>query len=161
MIKFADPNIADLVSALSEAIVASRKIVPSEMHARIKTMYNWMNVCERTEVVYDKIAKSAVPTLGTRFLRYMTVGVWSGVATCFIVAAMHIMWLICCAIWPADDIDVCPDFPRLHQSRRRKRLSRDRPDEMKEYLDAEPIDMESEDDYLTATGDAEEEVGID
>ena len=36
MIKFAEPNITDLVDALSEAISISRRIVPTEVHERVK-----------------------------------------------------------------------------------------------------------------------------
>ena len=70
MIKFAESTtVEDLFSAIAEAVVVSRRIVPSEVHARIKTMYSWLNVCQRTEIVYNAMMQTGRPTLGTRFLR--------------------------------------------------------------------------------------------
>ena len=70
MIKFAaSTTVDDLFMALSEAVVVSRRTVPSETHARIKTMYSWDNVCQRTEKVYYKMLSSGCPSLGCRFLR--------------------------------------------------------------------------------------------
>lgn len=49
MIKFAEPTVNDLVEAIVEALPISRRIVPSEMHDRMKTMYTWLDVSKRTE----------------------------------------------------------------------------------------------------------------
>lgn len=88
-----------------------RRIVPNEMHERVKTMYNWRNVAKRTEVVYRKVAAMRIPSLGSRLVRYSTVGPWAGPAVCFLVALLHIMWRICERIWPAHAIEKCPDLP--------------------------------------------------
>eukprot|EP01041_Mallomonas_annulata_P007067 gene7067-14379_t len=56
------------------------------------------------------------PSLGTRFLRYLSVGPWAGPAACFIVACLHILWRICDYIWPAKDIEICPDFGMISTS---------------------------------------------
>lgn len=70
MIKFASSTtVDDLFLAISEAVVVSRRTVPNETHARIKTMYSWLNVCQRTELVYYGMMQTGRPTLGTRFLR--------------------------------------------------------------------------------------------
>ena len=70
MIKFADSTtVDDLFKAISEAVVVSRRTVPSETHARIKTMYSWLNVCKRTEIVYHSMFLLGKPSLATRFLR--------------------------------------------------------------------------------------------
>jgi hypothetical protein len=39
MIKFSEPNVNDLVHAIIEAVSISRRIVPNEMHDRIKGIY--------------------------------------------------------------------------------------------------------------------------
>jgi phosphatidylinositol glycan class A protein len=69
MIKFSEPNAGDLVDALSEAISVSRRIVPSDMHKLVSSMYSWLDVCDRTEIVYDRIMMMKIPSLGTRLLR--------------------------------------------------------------------------------------------
>jgi len=53
MIKFAEPTVSDLVEAIVEALPISRRIVPSEMHDRMKNMYTWLDVSKRTESMYQ------------------------------------------------------------------------------------------------------------
>jgi phosphatidylinositol N-acetylglucosaminyltransferase subunit A len=69
MIKFAEPNVRDLVVALSEAISASRSVTPKALHQRIVVMYSWMDVSERIERIYDEMAIGTFPSLASRFLR--------------------------------------------------------------------------------------------
>jgi phosphatidylinositol glycan class A protein len=70
MIKFADSTtVDDLFSAISEAVVVSRRMVPNETHARIKSMYSWSNVCDRTEIIYYSMMQNSRPSIGTRLLR--------------------------------------------------------------------------------------------
>ena len=51
-----------------------------------------------------------LPSLSTRFLRYMSCGPWAGVAACFIMACLHLLWLLCEYIWAADSIEEAPDL---------------------------------------------------
>jgi phosphatidylinositol N-acetylglucosaminyltransferase subunit A len=110
MINFAEPTIPHLVSALAEAISQSKRVVPADMHHRVVDMYNWMTVCERTEVVYDSMSKGNLPTLGTRFLRYLTLGPCSGVVACFIAALLIFLKRFWELIHPSHLIELCPDF---------------------------------------------------
>ena len=111
MIKFAEPTVTDLVDALSEAVSISRRIVPYEMHERVKTMYNWVDVSRRTEAVYDEITLAAVPSLAERFMKYYTVGFISGICACFLVAMLHLYLKVCEYLWPSEDIERCLDLP--------------------------------------------------
>eukprot|EP01038_Epipyxis_sp_PR26KG_P005548 gene5548-7667_t len=110
MIKFAEPTIEAISEALIEAISISRRINPNEFHERIKTMYNWLDVAKRTEIVYDNIHQTPVPSLALRLLRYSTIGPFSGFAVCVLVSLLHIYWIICVYIWPENMIEVCPDI---------------------------------------------------
>lgn len=110
MINFSEPTIPNLVAALTEAISQSKRVVPSDMHHRVVEMYNWMTVCERTEVVYDSMSKSSVPTLGTRFLRYLSLGPWSGIAACWVVALLVCLKRFWEFIHPSHLVEICPDF---------------------------------------------------
>ncbi len=69
-IKFAEPNVLDIVDALSEGIVASRRIIQLDLHRYVSRVYSWVDVCLRTEVVYRNILRKKVPSRGSRFLRY-------------------------------------------------------------------------------------------
>lgn len=111
MITFAEPRVQDLAMAIVEAESICRRVIPDEFHNRVREMYSWLDVVERTEVVYDAISsRTTAPTLGTRFLRYASVGPWSGMAACLIAAALHLLWRVCEFLWPAVTIEVCPDI---------------------------------------------------
>lgn len=110
MIKFSEPCVNDLVEALTEAISISRRIVPNEFHDRVRHMYNWLNVAERTEHVYNSIKTNRKLSLVHRLRRYITAGLFAGIASCVIVTLLHFMWLFCEFMWPAEDIEVCPDI---------------------------------------------------
>lgn len=64
-------NFSDLFRALSEAvaIVSKGQHNPMEAHQRVKNIYNWADVAERTEVVYDAVVKSEQKDLWTRMQR--------------------------------------------------------------------------------------------
>ena len=116
MIKFAEPTVADLVDAMTEAVAISRRIVPFEMHERLRTMYNWLNVAHRTEIVYDEIELKLRPSLAVRFMKYYTVGPWAGLAVCFLIAALHLYCKVCEVIWPEDSIEHCAELPWLQEA---------------------------------------------
>jgi hypothetical protein len=61
----------DLIRALSEAIaiVSKGQHDPIEAHQRVKNFYNWGEVAERTEIVYDAVIKSEQKDLWTRMKR--------------------------------------------------------------------------------------------
>lgn len=43
---------------LKEAIPLAKSINPWKFHEQVKDMYNWNDVAERTERVYDRIASA-------------------------------------------------------------------------------------------------------
>ncbi len=56
-----------LVEALSEVIPTALDMDNSHWNQRIATMYNWVDVAERTEVVYRKVMSTPNPSLLDRF----------------------------------------------------------------------------------------------
>ena len=144
MIKFSEPNSNDLLLALSEAIVTSRRIVPSEMHERVKRMYSWHDVAQRLDCIYQRISvhsKRKFPSLATRFLRYsayiililcillilrtlfdsyMSAGPWAGLAAVIIAACLHVLWKISVFLWPAESIEICPAVTLRQRTSRRE-----------------------------------------
>lgn len=73
MMTLAEPNVRDLMKNLELAIkkFKSGKIIdPMEMHENVKSMYNWHDVAQRTEVVYDRAMEIPAPTdLKSKLLR--------------------------------------------------------------------------------------------
>ncbi|CAG8625155.1 9488_t:CDS:2, partial [Acaulospora colombiana] len=71
MVSFAMPNEDDIVHALNKAIaiVSANGHDPIKAHQRIKSMYDWESVTERTEKVYDEIMEREPIDLWTRMHR--------------------------------------------------------------------------------------------
>jgi phosphatidylinositol N-acetylglucosaminyltransferase subunit A len=126
MIKFAEVNCESLCDAVVEAVVVSRRVDPNEFHERVKSMYNWMDVAKRTEVVYQNIAMTRRPSLAIRFMRYSTIGNVSGLLTCMVVAWLHLFWRALCFWSPAEEVECCPDIVLDEEHHRRLKKSADR-----------------------------------
>lgn len=108
MVKFAEPSVDSLVDSLIEAISVSRRVVPTDFHERVRSMYSWLDVAKRTELVYASIAATKRPSLGVRLARYATLGTFSGAGACFLVAALHLLWRACQWLWPDQAVELCP-----------------------------------------------------
>ncbi|KIJ29273.1 glycosyltransferase family 4 protein [Sphaerobolus stellatus SS14] len=81
MISFAKPDEdVDVMRALEEAIqiVSQNKHDPIRAHERIKEFYNWGQVADRTEVVYNSILQSEPRDLWTRMQRTLSLGPFVG-----------------------------------------------------------------------------------
>ncbi|CAM9684898.1 unnamed protein product, partial [Ectocarpus sp. 6 AP-2014] len=116
MIKFAEPTVEDLTDALSDAIPLARKAVPSEFHAKVRDMYSWADVAERTERAYERALKAPPPSLVRRFQAYRRVGMFGQAVCCFLAAMLHLLWRLLERIWPAQDIELAPEFPSARQA---------------------------------------------
>ncbi|TPX63151.1 hypothetical protein SpCBS45565_g06827 [Spizellomyces sp. 'palustris'] len=102
----------DLVSSLSRAIETIRTDAPNPLrfHQRVKDMYSWSDVAERTEMVYDTIMTDPHLSLVERLQRYHECGVYAGILACMIVALDYLIWLFLEWLLPREDIDVSPAF---------------------------------------------------
>lgn len=70
MIVLAPPVPAEMVVAIGQAIRHLPQVDPFSMHNRMKTLYSWMDVAKRTEVVYDHALSSEDDDLLLRLSRY-------------------------------------------------------------------------------------------
>ncbi|PBK98853.1 UDP-Glycosyltransferase/glycogen phosphorylase [Armillaria gallica] len=70
---FAEPEEDDVSRAVSEAIemISDGKRDPIHAHERVKTFYDWVQVAERAEVVYDTVVKSRQMELWERMKRFV------------------------------------------------------------------------------------------
>lgn len=80
---------------------------------QVREMYNWMDVAERTQAIYDRVSLAPIPCLAERLLRYSSVGTLAGWLCCFSVAVMHLMWRVIEWLWPAGDVEIARDFPHV------------------------------------------------
>lgn len=125
MIKFAEPNAGDLVSALADAIPTVKQVDPHDFHTAVQDMYSWYQVMERTVKVYDRVAELPELTLLERLRRYFGAGVFFGWLCCMIAALAYLLWRFLEWRSPAADIEVCPDFPHAEYARNKDRLHQD------------------------------------
>jgi len=110
MIKFADPNTTALGEAVLESISLSKQIDPWEVHQRVQSMYNWMEVTKRTEVVYHNIALMKRPTLLLRLVRHLSSGLFVGPLACLWVIVLHLYGWLVAKIWPREEIEIAHDL---------------------------------------------------
>ncbi|TBU31407.1 transferase [Dichomitus squalens] len=97
MISFANPDEDDVVRAMSEAIriVSAGKHDPYQAHERIKHFYDWQEITQRTEVVYESVMASEPYDFWTRLNRTLDVGHIAGIiyAIILLVDCLFFMFL--------------------------------------------------------------------
>nr|CAG4650115.1 EOG090X0515 [Sida crystallina] len=72
MIELAEPNVNDIVTAIDKAIVSYRHgkcMSPDKCHEFVKKAYDWENVAQRTQAVYNTINDQSTLSLGQLFKR--------------------------------------------------------------------------------------------
>ncbi|GAA5999057.1 phosphatidylinositol N-acetylglucosaminyltransferase subunit A/GPI3 [Rhodotorula paludigena] len=112
LVEFAEPEVDDLVGAISRAIehVRAGRHDPLEAHAQLREMYSWSDVAERTERVY--YAAMDVPRVPVveRLRRYYGTGLVFGKIMCVIVMVDYILLALLDWFSPRDKIDRAPKF---------------------------------------------------
>ncbi|MEQ2182553.1 hypothetical protein GOODEAATRI_023477, partial [Goodea atripinnis] len=81
LITLCEPTVFSLCTGLEKVISKQRSgsvPSPASIHARVKNLYTWRNVAERTEKVYDRVAGEEVLPLEKRLRRlsYCYVRTW-------------------------------------------------------------------------------------
>ncbi|KAK4046192.1 Phosphatidylinositol N-acetylglucosaminyltransferase GPI3 subunit [Microbotryomycetes sp. JL201] len=112
LVEFAEPEVDDLVRAISRAIehVKSGKHDPWLAHTQLKEMYSWTDVAERTEkVYYDAMLVPDVPVV-ERLRRYYGTGAIFGKILCIIICVDYVLVAILDFFYPRDEIDIAPKF---------------------------------------------------
>ena len=133
MIVFAEANASDLVRAVEQTLpripgMDHQRI--QSFHERVKAMYSWENVAERTEKVYQRMKKHSGGSGGgghsgsqpesnarlpliERFRRYYGCGPWAGKLFVLVVALDYLLLKLLEWCRPREDIDIAIDFPFL------------------------------------------------
>jgi len=107
MISFANPEEDDVIRAISEAIhiVSQGKHDPMRAHERVRTFYDWVQVTERTERVYDTVLKSKQRDLWERMCRTMQLGPFAGPIYTIILIVDCLFFMFLEWWMPREDID--------------------------------------------------------
>ncbi|GAA6010786.1 hypothetical protein JCM11491_002945 [Sporobolomyces phaffii] len=112
LIEFAEPEVDDLVLAISRAIdhVKAGKHDPLYAFETLKDVYSWTDVAERTEIVYrNALEVERVPVV-ERLRRYYGTGRVFGIIMCVIIMVDY-AWLAVLDWWtPRTEIDLAPKF---------------------------------------------------
>ncbi|KAK7067098.1 hypothetical protein SK128_011268 [Halocaridina rubra] len=118
LILLAHPNVESLTKTLEFAIERELRNVPGRpdpwtMHWEMKNLYTWPDVARRTEIVYDRVHKEkSSAELVKRIPRYKKCGLVAGWFMMFLVTIQFLLLKICNKIWPAEDMDIAPDYCR-------------------------------------------------
>lgn len=118
LIYLAEPNVKALAGALEKAIEDhkhGKAVSPWEAHRRVKEMYTWTNVAERTEKVYNLVRDSANRDVAARIKRYYNCGPLAG--KLFVIAAVLNLWFLAFLSYliPAKNIETAPDFKVIRE----------------------------------------------
>ncbi|PBK60532.1 UDP-Glycosyltransferase/glycogen phosphorylase [Armillaria solidipes] len=107
MISFAEPEEDDVFRAISEAIkiISDGKHDPIRAHERIKTFYDWAQVAECTEVVYDTVVKSRQMELWERMKRTTGLGPFAGPIYLIILVVDCLFFMFLEWWFPRGDMD--------------------------------------------------------
>lgn len=124
LIHLAHPNVESLTEKLERAIrleETGERVGPWEMHQEVKNTYLWSDVMRRTELVYSKVhQEESSADLVHRIPRYKKCGLVAGWFMMFLVTLQFLLLKICDRLWPVEDIDVVPNFPRIARDKKYK-----------------------------------------
>ncbi|WVR06222.1 hypothetical protein IAU60_003252 [Kwoniella sp. DSM 27419] len=97
MMEFARADEEDVIRALTHAIhtVKAGQHDPLRAHARVRDMYSWSSVAERTEVVYHRAMASEHRDVAERLSRYLSLGpVFGPILSCIIAVQHYFFWFL-------------------------------------------------------------------
>ncbi|CEQ39130.1 SPOSA6832_00631, partial [Sporobolomyces salmonicolor] len=112
LVEFAEPEVDDLVRAISRAIthVRSGAHDPLLAHAQLRQVYSWTDVTERTERVYEQAMEVPQVPVVERLRRYYGTGAVFGKIMCIIVIVDYFLLAFLDWLYPRDEIDLAPKF---------------------------------------------------
>eukprot|EP01112_Ceratiomyxa_fruticulosa_P018781 TRINITY_DN6058_c0_g4_i1.p1 TRINITY_DN6058_c0_g4~~TRINITY_DN6058_c0_g4_i1.p1 ORF type:complete len:465 (-),score=54.59 TRINITY_DN6058_c0_g4_i1:26-1420(-) len=121
MIKLAEPNSEDLAEKLCEAIAMVKTVDPYKLHQEVKSMYNWDDVAERTETVYNRMNEQSDVSFMTRLRRHNSCGVVAGKINIMLATLAYLIYSFMEWYKPRDEIDKAIDFPNEEYSKKIKK----------------------------------------
>ena len=107
----APPEPEKLLIQLEKAVQNAKSIPYKEFHARVKGLYNWRTVAERTERVYESVIGREEETLRSKVKKGVSAGPFSGFFALLLFVAFSLFVMLLDWLMPASSIDIAPDFP--------------------------------------------------
>jgi phosphatidylinositol N-acetylglucosaminyltransferase subunit A len=112
MMNLVEPKVSDLIQNLSSIISKFNKIKLNrfEMHEKVKKMYSWSNICDRTERVYEKLEKLPTKSVNQRVFEFLeNFNFIFGILLCFFYLTMVFVLKIVEFREPEEEIDIAVD----------------------------------------------------
>ena len=126
MVSFAErTSSVSLTNAILNSLNAIDRINPLEHHKRVKKMYQWRHVAERTVRLYDNIRSKRPLFFYERVLVVLKIGQFFGVISIIIIVLDMMLLEIVSWIQPASDIERAPNFPTKEYARNLKQIHLD------------------------------------
>ena len=113
LIRLAEPSARSLIASLEEAIAAQRAgdtLDPHEAHNRVKQLYTWPNVAERTEKVYERVMQQPVRTFEQHLRDLLRTGPLTGPLFIFFFVVNHFILMLLEFFRPTAHIDLAPSL---------------------------------------------------
>lgn len=108
-----DPSVKGLVEGLEQALSDrenGKVIPPDEAHRRVASMYQWVDIASRTEVVYNQADKEPVDDFKCRLKKYWKQDRVFGFFFMILAAIEHLLLLVFSWVVPVEVIDIAPDL---------------------------------------------------
>ena len=111
LIRFALPNVIDIINVCCHVIDTYQPVSDVwAQHNRVAQMYNWHNVAERTERVYNQITEQDKLSHIDKLCNYYKIGIFSGKLYCLVYCYLLIYHYIIHWLYPISNIDIAIDF---------------------------------------------------
>ncbi|XP_015368905.1 PREDICTED: phosphatidylinositol N-acetylglucosaminyltransferase subunit A [Diuraphis noxia] len=110
LIILTEPNVPSILQGLYKAINQVNSelgVPPIECHQKVQSLYNWMNIAKRTEIVYNMVSLEPPKTLGKQLRSYIPTGVYPFL---LVVSFMHILLRLLDWWIPRSEIDLAKDY---------------------------------------------------
>lgn len=114
MTVFSEPEEDSLVDAVDVAVkkLKSGKIDTSHFHNEIKKMYDWKNVAERTEIVYNRVIKAPESAMIEKLGKFYQSGSWAGFLFLLCAIVDFILLYVLEFFYPDESIDKARKWPK-------------------------------------------------
>ncbi|KAJ3426762.1 n-acetylglucosaminyl-phosphatidylinositol biosynthetic protein [Anaeramoeba flamelloides] len=111
MISFAKPNPEELAQKLIEATEKCKDVDPYFFHKEVREMYDWHDIAERTEKVYDDMMLQPERPLFEKLRYHSRGGTWGALLN-KLIFMLRLIWLFILEVcFPREQIHYAVDFP--------------------------------------------------
>ncbi|XP_023240450.1 N-acetylglucosaminyl-phosphatidylinositol biosynthetic protein-like [Centruroides sculpturatus] len=113
LIWLTEPSVKGLVDGLERALgdrKRGRVVPPFEAYSRICSMYQWNNVAQRTEAIYNKVERDPVDDLSTRLKKFKQCGPIASLFFMLLTIIEHLLLLLFNWWIPVETIDFAVDL---------------------------------------------------